>query len=261
MFAGFGAIWRYRRILTTTTRNDLFARHVGTVGGLAWTVLYPLVFLALYAVIYLFVFRVRPVNLSEVDYLFVIFTGLVPFLGFAEAISVGVQSVTANKSLVKNTMFPVEMLPVKAVLTSSASMLVSLAILIAALVAHGEAHATQLLVVPLVGVNLVFTIGMVWIFSTVHVFLRDLGNMVPILVLFLMLVSPIAYTIDQVPPGVVPFLALNPLYYLITLYREVLLGKGPDSVAAGVFAAVAFAVFTVGYHFLVRLKIVFSEYV
>lgn len=248
-------------MLWATTWSEVRSRYVGTIGGLVWTLIYPLVFLAIYAVIYTFVFRVQLPNIGRVEYLFVIFSGLVPFLGFAEAIGNGVHSIVANKSLIKNTLFPIELLPVKAALASSVSMVVSLGILVVALAFHGGMKTTQLFLIPLLLINFLFTLGVVWILATVNVFMRDLSNMVPIAVLFLMLISPIAYTPDLVPGNLASWLAVNPLYYLIMLYREVLLGNGPDAQTLLTFSAISLFVFTIGFQITFRLKGVFSEYV
>lgn len=261
MTAGLGLLLRHRRILLATTAADIKGRYAGTVLGLAWTALYPLVFLALYAVVYTMIFRIRLGSGATMEYVLVIFAGLVPFLGFAEALGKGVGSVVSNKSLIKNTLFPVDLLPVKAVLSSSVTMLIGLCLLLGVLWGRGEFRASQLLVPLVVVMQLVFTIGVIWILAALNVFLRDLGLMVSVLILFLMLVSPIAYTVDMVPEELRPFMYLNPLYFLIELYRACLLNGAIPLPSMAVFATVGLSVFWAGHHVFSRLKDVFIEYV
>ena len=84
MLAGLKLIFRYRHILWATTINEIRGRYAGTIFGLAWTVIYPLLFLGMYAVIYTVIFQIRVGELSTFEYVLLIFAGLIPFLGFAE---------------------------------------------------------------------------------------------------------------------------------------------------------------------------------
>lgn len=78
-----------------------------------------------------------------------IFAGLIPFLGFSEGLGLGVGSVVANKTLIKNTLFPIELIPVKGVLVGSLTMLMGLLLLQGTLWARGTVHPSQMLI-PLI---------------------------------------------------------------------------------------------------------------
>lgn len=109
-------IWRHIHVLWATTLTDIRSRFIGTIFGVAWIILYPLLFLGLYAVVYTMIYRVRVEEFGTFDYVLLIFCGLVPFLGFSEALGNGVGSVLGNKGLIKNTLFPIDLIPVKTVL-------------------------------------------------------------------------------------------------------------------------------------------------
>ena len=254
-------LWLHRRILWATTLTDIRSRYKGTVFGLVWTVLYPILFLGLYAVVYTMIFRIRVEAFSTTDYVLLIFCGLVPFLGFSEALGTGVSSVLSNKGLVKNTLFPIELIPVKAVLASSVTMIVGLLLLLAALWARGIVHSTQLLIPIILVLQLLFTIGVIWLFSAVNVFIQDLGQVVAILILFLMLVSPIAYTHDMIPPELLPFMYPNPLYYLIMLYRDALFLGVVNLELLGDFTLISVGMLLAGGFVFTRLKPLFADYV
>ena len=261
MFDLFTLPFKYRIILWTTTVNEIKARYKGTVLGLAWTVLYPILFLLIYSVIYLFVFKVRLPNYTPFEYVLMIFAGLIPFLGFAEALGNGVGSVTANSALVKNTMFPIELIPVKAVLAASLTMVIGLMIMLVVLWCCGDYFTTQLLVPLIFLMQLVFTIGLIWILSAFNVFLQDLATMVSVIVLFLMLVSPIAYTQEMIPPRLMFIMYGNPLYYLITLYRETMVLGVFSKYLFMIFAALSAVFYCSGFYVFKRLKVVFADYV
>jgi len=225
----FLALWKNRRLLWQTTRHDIRARYAGSVLGLAWLVFYPMLFLGAYAFIYLFVFKIRFALFNGNEYVVLIFCGLIPFLGFADALGFGVTAVTSNANLIKNTLFSIEMMPVKAVLVSQCTQVVGTGLLLVALALVGRLTFWAL-AMPLVWLLQVgFTLGCIWVLSSVNVYARDLQNIVAVLTLILMMVSPIAYTVDMVPEALRPLLAVNPLYYMIAAYQDCLFrGRFPS---------------------------------
>lgn len=128
MTNGFVTLYQYRRVLLATTMNEIRARYAGTALGLVWAVLYPFLFLGLYAVVYILILRVRAGELAPIDYVLLIFSGLVPFLGFAEALGSGIPAVIANKNLVRNTLFPLELIPARNVLAATFTLTIGLSL-------------------------------------------------------------------------------------------------------------------------------------
>ena len=261
MITGLRLLFTHRRFLWATTVHEIRARYAGTTLGLTWMILYPLLFLGLYTVVYTMILKIRLEQFTTFDYVLLIFSGLIPFLGFSEALGSGISAVTANKVLIKNTLFPIELLPVKAVLVGSLTMLVGLSVLQSVLWIRGTWYMSQLLIPIILLLQLLFTIGLIWLLSALNVFFQDLGQMISILLLFLMLVSPIGYTIDMIPPKLMLLMYPNPLYYLIMLYREcIMLGHAPVEHLL-IFSSVSVAIFWLGFYVFSRLKVVFADYV
>lgn len=256
----FLALWKNRGLLWQTTRHDIRARYAGSLLGLAWLIVYPMLFLGAYAFIYLFVFKVRFELFDANEYVVLIFCGLIPFLGFAEALGLGVTAVTGNANLVKNTLFSIEMMPVKAVLVSQCTQVVGTGLLLVAIAWVGRLTLWSLML-PLIWVLQVgFTLRCIWVLSSVNVYARDLQNIVAILTLILMMVSPIAYTVDMVPAAFRPILALNPLYYLIASYQDCLFrGQFPSREVFAVLAGMSLLSFCGGFWFFSRMKKVFVD--
>ncbi|AKJ98020.1 MULTISPECIES: ABC transporter permease [Pseudomonas] len=254
-------IWRHIHVLWATTLTDIRSRFIGTIFGVAWIFLYPLLFLGLYAVVYTMIYRVRVAEFGTFDYVLLIFCGLVPFLGFSEALGSGVGSVLGNKGLIKNTLFPIDLIPVKTVLASSVTMLVGLVMLLMVLWSRGIVHSTQLAIPLILVLQIIFTVGLIWILSAINVFVPDLSQMVAVLILFLMLVSPIAYTQEMIPKELIPFMYPNPLYYLIMLYRDAaFIGVIKPGLLA-IFTVISFSTFFLGGFVFSRLKPLFADYV
>jgi lipopolysaccharide transport system permease protein len=254
-------LFRCRRILYATTAVEIRSRYVGTTFGLSWAILYPFLFLGLYASVYALILQIRLQQHTPLEYVLIIFSGLIPFIGFSEMLSASVSSVVGNKHLIKNTMFPIELVPVKSVIASSLSMTVGLVGLLLALWIKRDFYPTQILVIPLLLIQLMFSIGIGWILAALNVFLRDTAQAIGILVLFLMIVSPIGYTRDMIPQQLLALAYVNPLFYIIELYRQVLIFGVVDPRFWLAFTLLASVTFWLGYQMFQRLKPVFAEYV
>src|SRR5437867_8229200 len=121
---------RDRRLLAAITRVELAKRHAGSVLGMSWVVLQPALLLSVYLFIYLVVFKIRFPGFSRFDYVLYVFCGLVPYLGFMEALTTGALSIKQNMHLVKNVMLPIELIPVRTVLVGMASQFVSIGLVL-----------------------------------------------------------------------------------------------------------------------------------
>src|SRR5689334_8807862 len=117
-----GILFRHRVILYAMVVQSLRDRVAGSIFGFLFVVLYPLIFLLVYSTVFIFVLRVRIPDMTSGMYTIVIFCGLVPFLAFSEAFSVGTASTVGNASLVRNIIFPYQLLPAKDTITSYCAM-------------------------------------------------------------------------------------------------------------------------------------------
>jgi lipopolysaccharide transport system permease protein len=253
-------IYHHRHILWATTRNDVRARFAGSIFGLAWVILYPLLLLGAYAAVYLYVFKVRFALFNSNEYVAFIFCGLIPFLGFSEALGVGIGCLTSNRQLIKNTLFPADLIPVKAVLTSQFTQLGGLVLLLVVLLLLGKLSLFALWLAPIWLCQVSFTIGLIWVLSSLNIYFRDLQHLASVLIMMLMMVSPVAYTPDMVPASLRVLLHLNPLYYLITAYQECLmLGRSPRPETLAVLIILATGSLIGGHLFFSRLKLLFGD--
>lgn len=261
MWNAIRLIFGKRRLLFETVLLALKARFVGNALGAAWVILYPGIFLALYATVMIQILGVRTPGLSTSNYVLVIFSGLVPFLAFSESLGVGTAAIVANRSLLRNTLFPIELVVMRDVLVGHVTMGIGMLLVCVAAWYNGHLHGTQLLLPLVYGLQIVMALGLVWLTATLNVFFRDLQQTIPIIVLMLMMVSPIAYTPEMVPAGLKFLTVVNPLAWLMDVYRGCLIfGEVPwDKLfLLMVFSA---AIFSLGLRVITRLKPVFVDYV
>lgn len=178
--APFKILFRHKKILFSTTLSEIRKKYAGSALGIVWAFLYPLLFLGVYAMVYAFVLGVTYPNLTTAEYILVIFCGLIPFLGFSEAINTGTQSVTSNSGLIKNTMFPIDLIPVRTVFCAQLTHGAGIIILIIALLFMRKWTILTPLIIVIWLFQVMMEAGMVWILSSINVVMKDLQNVISI---------------------------------------------------------------------------------
>lgn len=252
----------HRRVLYRVTRNEISARYAGSILGAAWLFLAPLLLLIVYSAVYLEIFRLRLPALSRSEYVIYIFAGLVPYLATAEALAGGVVAVVANKQLLTNTVFPIDLAPVKSVLTSIGTLTTGMTIVVIGTIATGRIGLPLLLLPLIILMQLMTLIGLVWILSLLNVVFRDLQNFVAVVLMIVMIASPIAYAPEMVPPRLKVFLDLNPFSYFVFAYQKTtVLDRYPSPYLLSGLIIMTLTTFLAGSWFFDRAKRVIVDYV
>jgi homopolymeric O-antigen transport system permease protein len=254
-------IYRYHLLLAAMTRVELAKRHAGSVLGMTWVVLQPALLLAVYVFVYMVVFKIRFPGFSQFDYVLYVFCGLVPYLGFMEALTTGMFSIKQNIHLVKNVMLPIELIPIRSVIVGMASQFVSIG-LVLVLVLGGASLSWHLLWLPaVIALQILWLAGLTWILSSIVVALPDVAYFVNLLVFLLMFVSPIGFKPDMVPAGFRFMIYLNPIYYMTEMYRDSMLqGQWPSRSVLIIYVSMCVATFALGAAFFDRFKGVLTDY-
>lgn len=256
-----GIIFRYRRMLAAMTRVELAKRHAGSILGMSWVVLQPALLLSVYVFVYMVVLRMRFEGFSRFDYVLYVFCGLVPYLGFMEALTTGTLSVKQNIHLVKNVMLPIELIPVRSVIVGMASQFVSIALVLVLVAADRSLSARAVFLPVVVVLQVMWLAGLTWMLSSLAVALPDITYFINLFVFLLMFLSPIGYRPDMVPQGFGWVIYLNPVFYMTEAYRSTIL----SDVRAPLWVAVAYAVmcvvtFALGSAFFERFRGVLTDY-
>lgn len=252
----------HRRLLWRITRNDVATRFAGSLLGVGWAFLAPLLILSVYALVYVEIFKIKAPGMTSTVYVLYVFAGLVPFLVTSESLMVGVGSVVSNKSILTNTVFPIDLAPVKSVFASLATMIAGLTVVISGVIATGNFHWPVVLFPIVLVLHVLWLIGLAWVLSLLNVVFRDLQNLLTAVLMMLLVLSPIAYVPDQVPEGLKPLLALNPFaYYIVAYQRLLVLGAVPSKEHFLGLTAMSLGVFAFGSWFFYRAKQVIVDYV
>lgn len=257
----FEAAYRHRQLLIRTALVNLRGMYAGSVFGLFWVALGPVLLLSLYATIYVVVFDIRPMSMTKTQYILYIFSGLVPYIGFSGALMTGSTSLSADRQVLLNTVFPAELVPLRAVLISSASFAVGLVILIVVDFVLDQPSAWVLLLPVIVLLQTMFVCGLVWVLSLATLILRDIQQVLAYAMIALLVATPIAYTPDMIPPALRLLIWLNPLAYYVISYQHILvLNSLPPTGILTAATVAGIASFLLGYMAFQRAKQFFFDY-
>jgi len=222
MLRSLRTLFERRRLLFQAVAIDLRSQYAGTVLGLAWVVLGPLLLLILYTIIYFVIFNVRVPNLSRAEYVLNVFAGLVPFLAFAQALTASASSISKERKLLYSS-FPSEFVPMKSVISAYLIIVPATVLILLGDIVFSTPSWTLLLVPVVALAQLMLSIGLGFFLATAALVLRDINFLIQYIVIALMVVTPIAYTPDMIPHGLKPLLYANPLFYFVSANQHLIL--------------------------------------
>ena len=253
-------IIEYRKILIATTIQEIRKKYAGSLLGMFWIVLYPMLFLGVYSSVYAFVLKVVYEGLSTSEYICVIFSGLLVYIGFNESVMAGTLSVIANAGLIKNTMFPIELIPVRTVFFSQITQGAGTVILLVALLFMNRWSITMPFIIVVWLLEISMELGLTWILSSLNVVIRDVSTILGVIMMLLMMGSPIAYPASMVPNSIKAFMSINPIYsFIISSQKVLFFGEMPD--LPSMVSMLLWGTITplIGYHFFIKMKGVFVD--
>jgi lipopolysaccharide transport system permease protein len=257
----FKLIKRHFALLKSSVIVDIKQQHAGSILGLFWIFLGPLFLLTIYAFIYALVLKVRPSDLDTLPYILFIFSGLVPFLSFSGGLTQGTGTLAANKQLLMNTVFPSELLILKSGIVNALVLVIGLAITILASFVILTPSVTVLLVPFIMVMQVLFVVGITWIFSLINLVAKDIQQLLTYLVTLLMIISPIAYTPAMIPSSMKFVIYLNPLSYYILCYQQcIVYGVFPNLMIFSVMILQSLLMFCIGYSIFNRAKRFYNDF-
>jgi lipopolysaccharide transport system permease protein len=257
----FALIWLYRRSLWRTAISEVRQRYAGSAIGLFWVALAPGLLLALYACVFIYIYKTVPSGMETTTYLVQLFAGLLPFLAFSDGLLNGSAAVQSNRAVLLNTVYPAELVPLRAVISGHA--VAALGLVLVAILALATGHPLRgLLLVPFVLVlQVMFVCGLAWPLALANLVLRDVQQVLAFLSTALMIVSPIAFAPGSAPGPLQLLVYLNPLsYFILTCQSLVVTGSLPSLKIVLIMTGLAVGAFLLGFRLFQRGKLAFWDY-
>ena len=260
------SLWQHRGLIVQLSRRDVSGRYKGSVIGIFWSLINPLLLLLLYTFVFSKVFEARwgsQATTGTPGFALMLFAGMIVHGLFSETLSRAPGLVLANVAYVKKIVFPLEVLPVVAIATAIFHAAVSVIVLLAALAMVDGAVPWTALLLPFVLLPLVLlSLGLSWILASLGVFLRDVGQPIGLAMTMLLFASPVFYPLSALPAAWRPWLMINPLTLIIEQTRAVLIeGRAPDFVALAGYCALALLAAWAGYAWFQKTRKGFANVV
>jgi lipopolysaccharide transport system permease protein len=263
------AVWRPlwelpRRfdLVSSLARREVAARYKGSVLGILWAIVTPVVTIATFTLIFAGIFGAQfGASGSGWEFALYLFCGVLPWTAFQEAVQLSSQKIVSQANLVKRVVFPLEILPVAQALASLANQLFgTIALLVGAIIIQRTLHPTVLWLPVLIIPQLLVTFGAAWLVASLGVFLRDMVQGVALLLMVWMYLTPIIYPESIVPERFRPYINANPFTPLIRSYRNIMLeGRAPDWRGLAYFTGFALIVFIFGYWWFAKTRKNFAD--
>jgi len=228
LWAALKELVSFRELLWTLTVREVKVRYNQTVLGVAWAVAQPLALMLAFSI---FFGRFARIPSDGLPYPLFSYAALLPWTFFTTCLAFGVPSLVTNTSLVTKVYFPREILPLASVLSAGVDFFAA-ALCYGVLMAFYRVGPTLafLYLVPLLFVQLVFTLAVTLILAAVNVSYRDVRYALPLVTQVWLYATPVIYPLSVVPERIrAAYIALNPMAAVIEAYRRVLVaGSPPD---------------------------------
>jgi ABC-type polysaccharide/polyol phosphate export permease len=249
-----------RSLLFQLVRRDFEQRFVGSAIGWIWGLIQPLVLLVSWTFVFQYCLHAAtPAGVRS--YPLFLFAGMLPWMLFNETVLRCAPSLLDQANLITKTVFPAEIVPVSIFLSTLMSHLLALALMIAITGVWLNQVSIFLAMLPfcMLAVGL-FAIGIGWIVSSLHVFLRDTAQVMGVVLTFWFWLTPIFIDEVSFPKRARVLLYVNPMFYVVRAYRTVLLDSAmPNLGDLGIAAAYGVAAFTLGGLFFRYMKRGFAD--
>jgi lipopolysaccharide transport system permease protein len=251
------------RLIRSMARRDILARYRGSFGDFFWTILNPLLLMATYFFVFGIVLQNRyGADQSRTGFALYFIAGMLPWLAFSEPVGRAASVILEHRNFVKKLVFPLDTLPVNHVLAGLVTELFGAGVFIAALLIIRHTVPAAVLWLPVLLVpQLLFTLGLCWFLAALGVYMRDLGQIMALVLTIWFFITPICYQEStNLSPAVLAVMRQNPLYTLVRGYRAVFLeGHAPELLPLVKLWVIALALFFLGHVWFYRLRKSFAD--
>jgi len=226
------ALWRYRGFVTSSVWREFSGRYRESLLGVLWAIAQPLAMIVIFVA--LFHGLMRPMLAGHEGNAFAfsihVCIGVIAWTLFADMLSKMSTVFIDRGSLIKKSTFPRICLPAIVALSALLPFAIMLGLFLLFLIVIGQWPGVALVwLLPLLLLQLAFTLGLGVLLGTMNVFFRDIGQLVAVVLQFWFWLTPIVYTPSVLPEAIRAWLPLNPLQPLIAAYQRLFLDQAmPD---------------------------------
>lgn len=252
-------LYSYRELLKTNVKKEIRGKYKGSLLGVLWSFINPLLQVVVYAIIFPYLMR----GTSE-HYLVYLITGIIPWTFFITSVNQGMTTVRANAGIIKKVYFPREILPISVVLSQLVNFLISCIIIVVFCIGDGVGLSWHIILLPVITLIFsMFTLGLAFGLGAINVYIKDTEYIIQFMLNMLFYGTPIIYQLDLFAGSssiLYKLINLNPMTHLIMSYRDIFLyHQLPNMKALGLVTLISVAVLIIGYLIFKNLQKGFAE--
>ena len=249
------------RLFHNFVRQDFTGQYAGSMGGFLWLFVTPIVHICIYAFVFRFVFGIRaPADFGQTSFVIFMMVGYLPWFAFAEALGRSPAMLLEKAPLITKVMLPVQIIPVSGALIPYLTHGIGFGLLLVFLAVQGYLSWYWLLLPVIFGLQLLFTLGLVALLSAFCVFLRDLQQLVALLITSWFFLTPIVYPISIIQSESIRNLYyFNPMHNFVELYRQIILRESFPLLNFEIVVVVSILSYLLGGWIFMRIKHAFGD--
>lgn len=252
-----------RHLIHSLVARSLREQYRGSFFGLAWIILRPLAWMVTYSFALSVILQAGSrSSLTNIPYPVWLLAGLLSYMFFQESTNRAVTSITSQPNLIKKSMFDKSVLPLCTVLSTFVNHFVGLFVLLGVMagfqiVVPGTEifFRWTMLFLPVVSIILfIYTLGWAYFLAALQVYIRDTTQIVSVVMQLLFFLTPIIYPENLIPQWALPLLKINPHFFFVCFYREILLlGRMPNVYSLAGIATISVMIWYLGKTVFTRL--------
>ncbi len=249
-------VYKYRELLKSNIKKDIRGKYKGSFLGVLWSFVNPLLSVLVYAIVFPFILKS-----SQENYVTYLIIGIIPWTFFTTAISQGTTCILVNAGIIKKVYFPREILPISIVLSGIVNFVISCLIILLFVIISGIGIGINILYLPLlVIIQSILTLGIIFITSSINVYIRDAEYIINFLTSMLFYATPILYSSDLFPENMRWIHTINPMAGLINAYRDIFFNKvAPNLKIITIIGVISIVILIFGYKIFNKLEKGFAE--
>lgn len=255
----FKDLYEYRELLKTNVKKDIRGKYKGSFLGILWSFLNPLLQVIVYAIVFPYLMRGATIE----NYVVYLVTGIIPWSFFSTVVGVGTTVIKSNQGIIKKVYFPREILIISQVISGLVNFFISCVIILLFCLGFGVGVSIHILFIPVIAIiQAILSLGILFITSSINVYIQDLEYIVSFLLNMAFYGTPIIYEISQFASAgtLLKFIELNPMTPIINAYRDVFLyHQWPNPSGLIYVAILGLIVLVVGYLIFRKLEKGFAE--
>lgn len=252
----FKELYNYRQLLKSNVRKEIRGKYKGSFLGVLWSFVNPLLMTLVYAIVFPFILKS-----TQPHYVTFIVIAILPWTWFTSVISQGTNTIVVNGGIIKKVYFPREILPISIVTSGLINFLISCLIIAIFLIFSGIGFSFYILLLPIIVITqYILQLGLIFITSSIDVYVRDAEYIIAFLVSMIFYGTPILYSSSLFPAKFSWLLKLNPLTTIIESYRDIFYyQKLPNLMSLGIVFLISCLILFLGYQIFKKLEKGFAE--